>query len=155
MSEAAAAFTELRGVLLPLKGAQLLLPSASISEIVGYYDPTPVAGAPEWMLGLFDWHQQKVPLISFEALVNKGSTEISHGARVAVCKTLGGNPERPFLGIVLSSMPQLVRVTEEVIGPLSEPEDLGSAVMRQVVVNNSAAWIPDLNALEWVVQEAF
>ena len=84
----------------------------------------------------------------------KGAAEIGHGARVAICKTLGGNPERPFLGIVLSSMPQLVRVTEEVIAPLSEEEELGSVVLRQVVVNNRAAWIPDLNALEWVVQEA-
>jgi chemosensory pili system protein ChpC len=155
MSEDAATFAELRGVLLPLKGAQLLLPSASISEIVGYYKPTPIAGAPQWLLGLFDWHQQKVPLILFEALVQKGSAaEIGHGARVAVCKTLGGNPERPFLGVVLSSMPQLVRVTEEVIAPLSGQEELGSVVQRQVVVNNSPAWIPDLNALEWVVQEA-
>jgi chemosensory pili system protein ChpC len=154
MSEAAATFTELRGVLLPLRGAQLLLPSASISEIVGYHQPTSVADAPQWLLGLFPWHQQKVPLIEFETLVGKGSEEIGHGARVAICKTLGGNPERPFLGIVLSSMPQLVRVTEEVIAPLSEEEELGSAVLRQVIVNNRAAWIPDLNALEWVVQEA-
>jgi chemosensory pili system protein ChpC len=153
MSEADA-FTELRGVLLPLKEAQLLLPSASISEIVGYHQPTPVADAPPWLLGLFPWHQQKVPLISFETLVGKGSEDIGHGARVAICKTLGGNPERPFLGVVLSSMPQLVRVTEEVIAPLSQEEELGSAVLRQVVVNNRAAWIPDLNALEWVVQEA-
>jgi chemosensory pili system protein ChpC len=154
MSEGTATYTELRGVLLPLKGAQLLLPSASISEIVGYHEPDAVAGAPQWLLGLLPWHQQKVPLISFETLVEKGAAEIGHGARVAICKTLGGNPERPFLGIVLSSMPQLVRVTEEVIAPLSEEEELGSVVLRQVVVNNRAAWIPDLNALEWVVQEA-
>ena len=45
MSEAAATFTELRGVLLPLKEAQLLLPSASISEIVGYYQPIKKSGS--------------------------------------------------------------------------------------------------------------
>lgn len=153
--EAGSAFKELRGVLLPLRGALLLLPNASISEIVGYHEPTPVKNAPEWLLGLQDWHQQKVPLVSFETLVGRGSEEVGHGARVAICKTLGDNPERPFIGIVLSSMPQLVRVTEDAIAPLSEEEDLGSAVLRQVAINNQAAWIPDLNALEWIVQEAF
>ncbi len=154
MSEAAAAFLELRGVLLPLRGAQLLLPNASISEIVGYQEPSPIAGAPDWLLGLHDWHQQKVPLISFETLLEKGEPQAGHSARVAVCKTLGGNPERPFIGILLSSMPQLVRVSEESIAPLANTEELGSAVLRQVVINNQAAWIPDMNALEWMVQEA-
>ena len=51
-------------------------------------------------------------------------------------------------------MPRLVRVNEKVIAPLEKLEELGANVQRQVTVSGETAWIPDLHALEWVVQEA-
>jgi chemosensory pili system protein ChpC len=154
MSDANTPVGEIRGVLLPLHGGQLLLPNASVSEVAGYHPPNPVADAPEWLLGLLDWRQYQIPVVSFEALVETGSAQPTKRARLAVCNTLGGNPKRPFIGIVLTSMPHLVKVTEDVIMPMAKPQDLGPAVKREVMINGEEAWIPDLNALEWQVQEA-
>lgn len=145
---------DVRGVLLPLQDAQLLLPNASIAEVVVYQPPTQIPGAPSWLLGFHDWRKERVPLVVFETLVERASPVIGNRARIAICKTLGGNPRRPYIGLLLSAMPRLVRVTEEVIVPFDKPEDLGENVKQQVVINGEAAWIPDLHALEWVVQEA-
>src|SRR3546814_9487856 len=42
---------DIRGVLIQVGGARLLLPNATISEVLSYADPEPVENAPEWLLG--------------------------------------------------------------------------------------------------------
>ena len=140
---------EVRGVLLPLQSAQLLLPNASVSEVVGYMIPDPIDGeVPEWLLGRFSWRQQSVPLVSFEGLVGLPQQEIGHRARVAICNSLNGNAECPYIGIVLTSIPHLVRISADNISAQDESEDLGEMVAQQVILAGEKAWIPDLDALE-------
>lgn len=154
MSDVNTQVVEIRGVLLPLHSGQLLLPNASVSEVAGFHPPNPVSDAPDWLLGMLDWRQYQIPVIAFDALVETGPAEPAQRARLAVCNTVGGNPKRPFIGIVLTAMPRLVKVTEDVIMPMAKPQEMGPAVKRQVLINGEEAWIPDLNALEWEVQEA-
>jgi chemosensory pili system protein ChpC len=154
MSTETAPDIEIRGVLLPLREAQLLLPNASVSEVVSFTELTSVPDMPNWFLGILSWRQREVPVISFEELVEVPSDESRPSSKIAICNTLGGNPRRPFIGLLLSSMPKLVRVTQKVITPLDNEHDLGAAVKRQVVINGEEAWIPDMNSVEWVVQEA-
>jgi chemosensory pili system protein ChpC len=147
--------SEIRGVLLPLDNGQLLLPNASVSEVVGYIAPDSVAGdMPAWLLGTVAWRQQAVPLVSFELLTGGQQAEIGHRARIAICNTLNGNTERPFMAILLRSIPHLVRVTEESVFPLEESGEIGEMVQRQVTINGQEAWIPDLDMLEKAVNEA-
>lgn len=145
---------EIRGVLLPLREAQLLLPNASVSEVVSTTELAMISDMPSWFLGVLSWRQREVPVISFEELVEVPSDESNQSSKIAICNTLGGNPRRPFIGILLSSMPKLVRVSENVITPLENEHDLGTAVKRQLIINGEEAWIPDMNSVEWVVQEA-
>jgi chemosensory pili system protein ChpC len=154
MSAEAGADLEIRGVLLPLNKAQLLLPNASVSEVVAFQDLTTAPDMPEWFLGFQQWRFQDIPVISFEQLVEAPYIDPGPRSRVAICNTLGGNPRRPFIGVLLASMPRLVRVTKEIVAPQTNLHDLGPAVQREVLVNGEEAWIPDINAVEWVVQEA-
>ncbi len=154
MSKDAGTGIEIRGVLLPLHEAQLLLPNASVSEVVGLDELREVPDMPNWFLGIQLWRGQEIPVISFEELVEVPSIEPGTRSRVAVCNTLGGNPRRPFIGLLLTSMPRLVRITEDVVAPQGNEQELGEAVKRQVVINGENAWIPDMNSVEWVVQEA-
>lgn len=140
---------ELRGVLLPLRIGQLLLPNASVSEVIGYRDPEqPPDQAPDWLLGIFSWRQYPIPLVSFESLL--GAEEISVGARarIAICNTLNGNTDRPYVGILLRSIPHLVRVIEPLITPADDDEEVGEMVARKVRISGQEAWIPDLDELE-------
>jgi chemosensory pili system protein ChpC len=154
MSTETASNLEIRGVLLHLHEAQLLLPNASVSEVVTIEELTRVPDMPNWFLGIQSWRQREVPVISFEELVEVPSSEFEPGSKVAICNTLGGNPRRPFIGLLLASMPKLVRITQDIITPQDNEQDLGTAVKRQVIINGEEAWIPDMNAVEWVVQEA-
>lgn len=154
MSDAEAIDIEIRGVLLPLHEAQLLLPNASVSEVVGLEELKAVSDVPEWFLGIQEWRGQEIPVISFEKLLGLPVAEPGVRTRVAVCNTLGGNKDCPFIGLLLASTPRLVRISEDVVALQSDEMDLGEAVKLQVTINDENAWIPDMNSVEWVVQEA-
>lgn len=142
---------DVRAVLLPLQGGQLLLPNATVSEVVGFRDPAPIDNnEAEWLLGTFEWRQKKVPVIAFETLLSLPREE-SGRARIAICNTLNGNAQCPYIGILLRSIPHLTRVTEETITPLGDDSDSSEMVVRQVKVNGQEAWIPDLDTLERAV----
>ena len=145
---------EIRGVLLPLRAGQLLLPNASVSEVIGYRDPeAPPENAPDWLLGVMSWRQYPIPLISFDNLLGLSDNSIGARARIAICNTLNGNAERPYIGILLRSIPHLVRVIEPLITPVDVPGGTGEMVARKVRISGQEAWIPDLDALERALDE--
>ena len=41
---------DIRGVLIQVAGGRLLLPNATIAEVLSYAEPDAVAGAPDWLL---------------------------------------------------------------------------------------------------------
>ncbi|WP_428608047.1 chemotaxis protein CheW [Sedimenticola sp.] len=140
---------EVRGVLLPLQESQLLLPNAAVCEVVSYQSPDPVTNsAPDWVLGAFNWRSHALPLVSYERLLGQDGGEIGHRARVAICNTLNGNDQIPYIGILLRSAPHLVRVTEASIAPYSGDAQPTPMVVNRVLINGVDALIPDLDALE-------
>ncbi|MCG8425821.1 MAG: chemotaxis protein CheW [Chromatiales bacterium] len=144
---------EIRGVLLPVQDAQLLLPNATVNEVVGFQQPTSIENSSaDWLLGTVEWRQQTVPVVAYELLLGLPVAESNHRARIAICNTLNGNADCPYIGIRLSSIPHLARIDQHTISPV-DGED-ADMVLRQVDVSGQVAWIPDLDALEQaVVQE--
>jgi len=143
------ASAEVRGVLLPLQEGQLLLPNAAVCEVVSYRAPDAASPkAPDWVLGTFGWRNHVLPLISFERLLGRDAGEMGHRARVAICNTLNGNDQLPYIGILLHAAPHLARVTETSIVPFSGDEPPHEMVASRVIINGVDAWIPDLDALE-------
>ena len=47
--------TDIRGVLIGVTGAKLLLPNASVAEVITYSLPEPVPDAPSWLYGRIRW----------------------------------------------------------------------------------------------------
>ena len=149
--------SEIRCVLRPIYSGQLLLPSASITEVVGFQTPTPLKNTshPAWLMGTFQWRRRQIPLVSFDAMLSLPSMEIGHRARVAICNALWGEEKISHIAFMLSAIPRLVRVTEEAVKPDGEQGDVGPMVLRQVRVNGEEAWIPNLDALEQAIHEFF
>ena len=55
----------IRGVLIQVADARLLLPNATIAEVLSYADPDRVENAPDWLLGRIRWRGWQLPLVSF------------------------------------------------------------------------------------------
>ncbi|NII12392.1 chemotaxis protein CheW [Oleiagrimonas sp. C23AA] len=145
---------EIRGVLIPITGGRLLLPNASVAEVITLSTPDPVAEAPEWLLGRLAWRGWRLPLVSFATMAGLAPQENALNSRVAVIKALGGNPRMPYIALVTQGFPRLTTLSADIIVPSRDSESLPPVVREQVMVRDDSAVIPDLEALEREVAEA-
>lgn len=154
----AAPVNDIRGVLIQVAKARLLLPNATIAEVLSYAPPEAYAEGPEWLLGRIRWHGWMVPLVAFSALTGIAEEQPGLGSKVVVLKALGGNPRAPYFAIVAQGFPRLVTVNraslgvDEIVGENQEALPVG--VQARVLHNDDLALLPDLAAIEARIVEA-
>jgi chemosensory pili system protein ChpC len=141
---------EIRCVLVPVGNLRLLLPNATIAEVVTQSKPEPVADAPDWLLGRIAWRGWRVPLVSFTKLAGTEEGDAELSVRVAVLKALGGNPKLPFIAVLTQGFPRLTTLNAELIIPTHDGTALPPGVRAHVLVRDDVAMIPDL---EWIETE--
>lgn len=144
---------EIRSVMVPLTAVDLLIPNATVAEVVGYSEPEPVPDAADWLLGTVLWQGWQVPVISFSSLIEKADTESVQNARLCVTKSLIGNERMPYIGILAQGHPRLATITEDNLIEIStEGNPIGVAGV--VEVDGREAVIPDLDRLSHLVAHA-
>lgn len=148
MSEA-----EIRSVLVPTTGAELLVPNASIAEIVAYTSPEPIEQAPEWLLGNILWHGWQVPVVSFGMLTEQIDTESVEGAKICVSKSLIDNERMPYIGILAQGFPRLVTVTESALTEVPE-SSTHISIAGRAIIGDREALVPDLDRIGQLVAHA-
>lgn len=104
---------DIRSVLIPLTGKRVLLPNATVAEVITYSTPESIEGAPDWVMGRVVWRGWWVPVFSLPMLGGWARRENEAGAKIAVLKALGGNPDMPFMAMVTQGFPRLVTVTAD------------------------------------------
>ena len=144
---------DIRGVLIQVAKARLLLPNATIAEVLSYAPPEPFDGGPDWLLGRIRWHGWKVPLVAFSALAGIADERPGLGSKVVVLKALGedtpGTSGRaPYFAIVAQGFPRLVTVSRAGLGLDEDQDDLPHGVQARVLHNDDLALLPDLVAVE-------
>jgi chemosensory pili system protein ChpC len=138
---------EIRCVLVPVGEARMLLPNATIAEVVTHSAPEPIEGAPHWLLGRIAWRGWRVPLVSFTRLAGTAEGDSELVVRVAVLKALGGDPRLPFIAVQTQGFPRLTTLNSELIIPTPDGKGLPDGVRAHVLVRDDVAMIPDL---EWI-----
>jgi chemosensory pili system protein ChpC len=102
---------EIRGVMVPVTDGRVLLPNATVAEVISYTEPEAVAGAPPWLLGRLAWRGWRLPLVSFPMLTGRLEDESRANARVAVLKAIGGTTGMPFIALLAQGFPRLTTIT--------------------------------------------
>ena len=74
----------IRGVLIQVAEARLLLPNATIAEVLSFSEPDPIADAPDWLLGRIRWRGWQLPLVGFSRFTGTGRDEGGLGSKVIV-----------------------------------------------------------------------
>jgi chemosensory pili system protein ChpC len=144
----------IRGVLIQVADARLLLPNATIAEVLSYADPEPVENAPDWLLGRMRWRGWQLPLVSFSRFTGIADERGGLGSKVIVLKALGGDPKHPFFALLTQGFPRLVTVTEATLTAESDDGSVPEGVLARVRLNENDALLPDLNAIEDRINEA-
>ena len=146
---------DIRGVLIQVAGGRLLLPNATIAEVLSYADPEPIANAPDWLLGRIRWRGWQLPLVAFSRLAGIAEERGGLGSKVIVLKALGGDPKAPYFAILTQGFPRLVTVARDtVVTYTSSGEALPEAVQARVLLNEDEALLPDLEHVEVLIGQA-
>jgi chemosensory pili system protein ChpC len=146
--------TDLYSLLIPLAGERLIVPRASVAEVVSYQAPEAMAGAPAWYLGTISWGGRSVPVVSFEGACGQAIPAAGGRTRIVVFYCLGHKLQSGVFGILTQGFPQLVRVNPDVVKADSSrtfPERM--PVLCQVRMINETPLIPDLERLEEIIAE--
>jgi chemosensory pili system protein ChpC len=145
---------DIRGVMISVGEGRLLLPNASVAEVITYSDPEPVENAPPWLLGRVRWRGWRLPLLSFAKFAGWEEEEGSFGAKVAVLKALGGNPKMPFFAVLSQGFPRLVTVPQSALQEAHDIKELPLGIHSRVVLNDDPAVVPDMLTLEVMIDKA-
>ena len=133
---------------IPLNDETALLPNAAIAEVIGYKDPSPIDDAPEWFLGYIEWREQRVAIVSFEAISGKEVATAKKNSRIAVLNTLNGNAQIPYVAILSQGIPSLAIVQESGLEDKNSDEENRPAVGAFVEVGGIEALVPNIDEIE-------
>ena len=138
---------DLRGVLLPMQNTQLLLPNATVSEVISYRETEEIVNAPDWLVGSITWRQRKVPVVAFEYFLENKIGAPGYRARIALCHNISDKPKMPFVGIICNSIPKLARVNDETIDENYLNGVLPEMTLKHFSYNDEETWLPDVELL--------
>ncbi|HET8701641.1 MAG TPA: chemotaxis protein CheW [Nitrococcus sp.] len=144
----------IRCLLIPVIDHNLLLPAAVVAEVIGYQEPDPLPDRladQEWLLGFASWRDQKVPLVSMEAVLTGERADPSVRARIVILKGIGERSQLPYFGLPTRQLPRLTTITEDTIERLDELEPI-PGTHGQVLTNGEPALLPDLEEIESQMQ---
>ena len=145
---------EIRGVMIQVGDDRLLLPNATVAEVLAKVPVEPVEDAPDWLPGRIDWHGWQVPLVKFASLAGLQEDAAGRGNRVIVLKALGGDEALPYFGLLTASFPQLVSVPRDSLLADASEDDLPRGIQMRVLLGEQSAMLPDLELVERMVGQA-
>jgi chemosensory pili system protein ChpC len=146
---------DIRGVMITVTNGRVLLPNATVSEVITFAVPEPVNNAPNWLLGRIRWRGWRLPLVSFARLAGYSDTEGELGAKVVVLKALGGNPKLPYFAMLTQGFPRLVTVSHDSLTESAvEGDEQPPGVLIPVILRDDPAVVPDLAQIEQRISDA-
>ncbi len=142
---------DIRGLMIPVTNGRVLLPNASVAEVITLSVPDKIPNAPEWLMGRVNWRGWRLPLFSFSLLAGLALDEGSRGTRVTVLKALSGHPKMPFMAMLAQGFPRLTTISPESLIPSNESIPTRPGVLMNVMVRDDQAIIPDLGQIEQLI----
>jgi chemosensory pili system protein ChpC len=140
---------ELYSLLIPLADDRLIVPRASVAEVVRFSEPEQQAGAHGWMLGLVTWNGRPLPVVSFEGAIGKDVPVATGRTRIVVFTSSTGKLKSGYFGVITQGFPQLVRVNRDVLKlDATDGWPEGAPILCRVKMINEFPLIPDLESLE-------
>jgi chemosensory pili system protein ChpC len=140
---------ELYSLLVPLANDRLIVPRASVAEVVRFSKPEQESGAHDWMLGIVNWNGRQLPVVSFEGSIGQDVPVATGRTRIVVFASTTGKLRSGYFGMITQGFPQLVRVNRDVLKlDATEGWPEGAPILCRVKMINEYPLIPDLEKLE-------
>lgn len=145
-------------IIIPTTKAHLLLPNTAVATMISFIEPSPIADAPNWILGSVVWQGWQAPLASWSQLLHLVDYEQLRNARIAIVKALNAPTRMPYFGILAQGFPKLARVTPENLVELPEGHPRTAeghiAVIDEMMLDDTPVVVPDIERLTQLVAHA-
>jgi len=144
---------QIKCVILKINDDELLMPNASVAEIVPIKNIINVANKPGWMLGYLDWRGHSVPLISFEAMGSVRMPSLATGeVKAAVLFSIGEDDNLPYMSILVQGKPTVVNVKAEDL-VANKDEITHPAIEQKVIMADGTYSVINIEKLESIVKK--
>ena len=140
-------------LLLPMNGFYSVLPQATIVEVTQRPDVELVTDSADWLMGIFDWRSERVPLLSFETLCRRQAAERQAKSHIVVLYALEGIPDLVFYALDLSAIPHPVTLQPNMISDSNEEPISSKFIARNIQIVGQPGVIPDLKRIEYKIKE--
>ena len=139
-------------LLIPAAGDSILLPNIGVAEVVAYFGNVdkPKAGAPKWLMGYLQWRGKHVPTISMEVMVGNDAPTLTRLSRLAILNTPSPNSEVPHVAVIVTGIPRLTRVTEDMLQPI---DGVTPTAKARAFMSGQTIQIPDVEKFEQMALE--
>jgi chemosensory pili system protein ChpC len=139
---------QIHALALPTRAGILLVPSATIAEVVNIPTLSPLPLAPPWVVGTVGWRSLAVPVVSFEAIMGGTPAALSATSKAVVFYPLAGRAQWEFFAVLSATepRPQSVDGSAIAMGPGELPNS--PYVAAGLKFNGQPMWIPSLDELK-------
>lgn len=145
-------------MILTLRSQNVLLPSASVAEMVSAEGAKHTIDMPDWFVAKMRWHGVDVPIVSFEAASGEKIKEVNQNTQIAMIYTASADESRyPYIGLVVSGVPHVTQFSQKQI--IVDPESLLDVhlhpmVVQKIRINGAAVSILDIDGIESMIMKA-
>ena len=146
----------IKSIILTLKNELVVVPNASVAEIISVQGVREVDDSPQWMLGKARWRGVEVPVVSYEAAGGEDAEAVSLNTQVAVMYSASEAEDKqyPYIGLAMHGVPHVSTFSRDQIRIDEQAANDHPMVAQKVRLNGAAAGILDIYAIEDMLQAA-
>jgi chemosensory pili system protein ChpC len=141
---------KVRSLWVPLREMNLLLPNVAVAEISSYRAPVHMEGMPDWLLGMVQWRDQDIPVISLEAVCGMTVPSNPVFSRLMIVNSVNPGSALKHFAIVTAGLPGLIQFGDDTADEVGGETYVGLKCI--VRIGNEQAVIPDLPYLQGLLE---
>lgn len=141
----------INSLLIPLSARPMLLPQAAIAEVIKPVPVRALAGAAQWLDGVFDWRREQIPLVSLEEMCGVDVPAVQP-TRYVVLYGVEGHAGLGFYALKSYGIPRSLKISAEALlkgdGEGFDCEFASAHVLH----DGQPAFIPNLGTIEAAIR---
>ncbi len=144
---------KVQSLIVPLRHQNLILPQAALAEVITMPELRLIDGAEKWLIGVFDWRNHQVPLVSMEQFCGIGNPEhINRTRRIAVFYGLENIAGIEYYAVEIQAIPHPVLLSQSDVTLLDDGSPC-EIIAQHVQAVGIKGFLPDLSVLEQRLRE--
>ena len=138
---------QIQCVLLPQFDTTLLLPLASVVEVIEGQNLDIVVDLQGGVIGKMTWRGWTVPLVSFEAASNSQIPKFNSESKAVILHSLADDQARPYIGLTVQGNPTSMSIRGDQLKVISSTGGSDFVQSKVWINTETEAIIPDIAML--------